>query len=132
MGTRTRSPPVSGPHFRDKRKYIKESMGKRFFDFCKKGPQIFQKCAIDSSFGFLEPFLGEKWKKKNWPPKKILDPPPRENRLKNNKNSQKWPFLDPKWLVKGEQLCIFTFFWCRNQNLIKPIWFFGIKYNFLR
>ena len=35
--------------------------------------------------GFLEPFLGEKKIKKIDPPQKKLDPPPRENGLKNNK-----------------------------------------------
>ena len=49
-------------------------MGKRFFDFCKNGPQIFKKIAIHSSFGFVEPFLGEKKRKEIDPPKKIWTP----------------------------------------------------------
>ena len=60
-----RPPPFLDPPFRSEPQNIKESMGNRFFDFFKNGPQFFRNCAIHSSLGFLEPFLGEKLKKKN-------------------------------------------------------------------
>ena len=52
---RTLVTPLFGPN----PKILKIVWENVIFDYCKNGAQIFRKCAIDLSYGFLEPFWGE-------------------------------------------------------------------------
>ena len=76
-------------------------MGKRFFDFCKNGPQILKKIAIHSSFGFLEPFSGEKIKKRKIDPQNFFGPPSQRKRAKKQQKQPKMTLFGPKMAIKG-------------------------------